>query len=101
MDTPGVPERGTSYLLYGVGNRSINLRVTIGTIDVFFTRADRAAPSRFKQGGRMVLRSLFACSLVLAAFPLAAASLPKKGEPAISVQTQRSGGPIDPDQAKL
>jgi len=49
----------------------------------------------------MFLRSLFASGLVLAAFPLAAASLPKKGEPAISVQTQRSGGPIDPDQARL
>ena len=34
---------------------------------------------------------------------LAAASvtLPKKGEPAITAQTQRSGGPIDPEQAKL
>jgi len=29
MDTPGVPERGTSYVLYGVGNRSINHRVII------------------------------------------------------------------------
>jgi aminopeptidase N len=27
--------------------------------------------------------------------------LPRKGEPAITAQTQRSGGPIDPDQAKL
>ncbi|MGN6277393.1 MAG: M1 family metallopeptidase [Sphingomonas sp.] len=27
--------------------------------------------------------------------------LPKKGEPPITAQTQRSGGPIDPDQAKL
>ncbi|TPG43151.1 M1 family peptidase [Sphingomonas koreensis] len=29
------------------------------------------------------------------------AKLPAKGEPAITAQTQRSGGPIDPDQAKL
>ncbi|MDB5705673.1 MAG: family peptidase [Sphingomonas bacterium] len=40
--------------------------------------------------------------LALAALSLtAAAELPKKGEPAITEQTQRSGGPIDPDQAKL
>ena len=32
---------------------------------------------------------------------LCAATLPRKGEPAITAQTQRSGGPIDPDQAKL
>jgi len=30
-----------------------------------------------------------------------ASALPKKGEPPITAQTQRSGGPIDPDQAKL
>ncbi|HEX4693977.1 M1 family metallopeptidase [Sphingomonas sp.] len=30
-----------------------------------------------------------------------AADLPKKGEPPLTAQTQRSGGPIDPDQAKL
>ena len=30
-----------------------------------------------------------------------AATLPKKGEPPLTPQTQRSGGPIDPDQAKL
>jgi aminopeptidase N len=29
------------------------------------------------------------------------AALPKKGEPALTAQTQRSGGPIDPDQAKM
>ena len=54
----------------------------------------------------MLLRFLLAPTLLLAAFPLPtssliAAGLPKKGEPAISVQTQRSGGPIDPEQAKL
>ena len=32
---------------------------------------------------------------------LTAASLPGKGEPPITAQTKRSGGPIDPDQAKL
>jgi hypothetical protein len=42
MDTPGVPERGTSYVLYGVGNRSINHRVMIGGVSMFFARADRA-----------------------------------------------------------
>jgi len=40
--------------------------------------------------------------LALAAMSLTTAgSLPKKGEPAITEQTQRSGGVIDPDQAKL
>ncbi len=32
---------------------------------------------------------------------MAAAPPPKKGEPALTVQTQRSGGPIDADQARL
>lgn len=36
-----------------------------------------------------------------ALFLAGATNLPNKGEPAISDQTQRSGGPIDPDQAKL
>ena len=49
----------------------------------------------------MTLRPLFIPIIVLSAFPALAAGLPKKGEPAISVQTQRSGGPIDPEQAKL
>ena len=40
--------------------------------------------------------------MILLAFALATAdTLPKKGEPPITAQTQRSGGPIDPDQAKL
>lgn len=30
-----------------------------------------------------------------------AADLPAKGMPPLTTQTQRSGGPIDPDQAKL
>ena len=40
---------------------------------------------------------------MIAAFVLAAATptLPKKGEPPITAQTARSGGAIDPDQAKL
>ena len=32
---------------------------------------------------------------------LGAATLPKKGEPPLTAQTQRSGGPVDPEQAKL
>ncbi len=32
---------------------------------------------------------------------LTGATLPKKGEPPITEQTQRSGGPVDPDQARL
>ncbi|WP_174286804.1 M1 family metallopeptidase [Sphingomonas bacterium] len=40
--------------------------------------------------------------MIALAFALAAAaSLPKKGEPPITAQTQKSGGPIDADQAKL
>ena len=40
--------------------------------------------------------------IALALFALAATGpLPKKGEPAITALTQQSGGPIDPDQAKL
>ena len=39
--------------------------------------------------------------LAPALLALTAASLPGKGEPAITPQTARSGGPIDPDQAKL
>ena len=39
--------------------------------------------------------------LALTEAALADAALPGKGEPPISAQTQRSGGPIDPDQAKL
>ncbi|MDQ2879465.1 MAG: M1 family peptidase, partial [Pseudomonadota bacterium] len=42
--------------------------------------------------------------MAVAVLPLcavAAADLPGKGKPALTAQTQRSGGPIDPDQAKL
>ncbi|WP_242182132.1 M1 family metallopeptidase [Sphingomonas sp. CARO-RG-8B-R24-01] len=38
---------------------------------------------------------------LLACVSLTAATLPRKGEPPITAQTQKSGGPIDPDQAKL
>ena len=41
---------------------------------------------------------MIALALVLAS---ATQTLPKKGEPPITAQTARSGGPIDPDQAKL
>ena len=39
--------------------------------------------------------------MLLAALALAAATLPKKGEPPITEQTQRSGGPVAPEQAAL
>ena len=40
--------------------------------------------------------------IVLALLAMTAAdALPKKGEPPITAQTQASGGPIDPDEAKL
>lgn len=40
-------------------------------------------------------------TVLLACLSLTAATLPKKGEPPITAQTQKSGGAIDPDQAKL
>ncbi|WP_010164292.1 M1 family metallopeptidase [Sphingomonas sp. PAMC 26617] len=40
-------------------------------------------------------------ALLLAGLSLTAAALPQKGEPPITAQTQKSGGAIDPDQAKL
>jgi aminopeptidase N len=39
--------------------------------------------------------------LTLSLMGLTAATLPKKGEPPLTAQTRKSGGPIDPDQAKL
>jgi aminopeptidase N len=39
--------------------------------------------------------------LPLAALMLGAAELPKPGEPALTAQTAASGGPVDPEQAKL
>jgi aminopeptidase N len=38
---------------------------------------------------------------LVAAAAAGAASLPRKGEPPLTAQTQRSGGPVDPDQANL
>ena len=49
-------------------------------------------PARGDEGFAMLL------PLLLAA---AAQHLPGKGEPAITAQTQKSGGPVDPEQAKL
>lgn len=43
-------------------------------------------------------RLAFACGCLALT---GATTLPKKGEPAITAQTARSGGVIDPDQAKL
>ena len=40
-------------------------------------------------------------AFAFAALALTGATLPKKGEPPLTAQTQQSGGPIDPDQAKL
>ncbi|MGH6616948.1 M1 family metallopeptidase [Sphingomonas sp.] len=45
----------------------------------------------------MIVRPLLAASLVA----LIAAAPPPKGLPPLTAQTQRSGGPIDPEQAKL
>lgn len=42
-----------------------------------------------------------ALAATLFAPPLGASTLPGKGEPPITAQTDRSGGPIDPDEAKL
>lgn len=49
----------------------------------------------------MVHRLLLAGSMLALATGAAAQKLPKKGEPPLTAQTQRSGGPVDPDQAKL
>lgn len=72
MSTPGAPATGAFDLVYGNGERSINRR-------------------------GIALGALAGISLLLTG----AADLPKKGEPPLTEQTQRSGGPIDPDQAKL
>ena len=58
---------------------------------------DSINPQRWAAAA-FVAVGLFA--LPAAAAP-AAASLPRKGEPPLTEQTQRSGGPVDPDQAKL
>jgi aminopeptidase N len=71
MNTPEAPNQDAFDTIYGNGERSINLS------------------------------PLFACGLAGISLLLTGAALPKKGEPALTAQTQRSGGPIDPDQAKL
>jgi aminopeptidase N len=75
MDTPRAPEPDAFATLYGNGKRSINRRRRIGA----------------------AMLGISALLTVAAG----AADLPKKGEPPLTAQTQRSGGPIDPDQAKL
>ena len=45
--------------------------------------------------------SRYPIAAALACLALTAASLPEKGKPPLSAQTQKSGGPIDPDQARL
>ncbi|MBR0551964.1 M1 family metallopeptidase [Stakelama marina] len=43
---------------------------------------------------------MFACAALIAT-PLTAGTPPEKGQPPITEQTARSGGPIDPEQARL
>lgn len=45
--------------------------------------------------------TLHRIAFALLCLGMTGASLPKKGEPPITAQTQKSGGPIDPDQARL
>lgn len=75
MGTPTAPDASTFDPVYGKGVHSINRR------------------------------RRFACTLAGVSLALTgaagAATLPKKGEPPLTEQTQRSGGPVDPDQAKL
>ncbi|MBN8807728.1 MAG: M1 family metallopeptidase [Sphingomonas sp.] len=71
MNTPGAPDSGAFAHLYGKRKRSINRWLIAAA------------------GG------------ALAASASAQVALPRKGEPPLTAQTQRSGGPIDPDQAKL
>ncbi|MBS0479723.1 MAG: M1 family metallopeptidase [Proteobacteria bacterium] len=61
--------------VYGNGERSINRRGGFGA-------------------------ALLGISALVAA-AASAVTLPKKGEPPLTEQTQRSGGPLDPDQTKL
>ena len=80
MNTPGAPDRDAFPNLYGKRDHSINHPSPLIAL--------------------MVGISL-PCTALLAAAGADAASLPKKGEPPITPQTQRSGGEVDPDQAKL
>ena len=55
-------------------------------------------PARGDDGERLAYHgAMIALAVALAA----AQTLPKKGEPPITPQTARSGGPVDPEQAKL
>ena len=75
MDTPGAPNQGAFVFLYGKRAHCINLP-------------------------RLFIPGLVGISLIAAA-AAGAATLPRKGEPPLTAQTQRSGGPVDPDQAKV
>ncbi|OYY91380.1 MAG: peptidase M1 [Sphingomonas sp. 28-66-16] len=72
MKSPTAPERGALSYLYGKRARRINRRAKI----------------------------IGSC-LALCAGATPAASMPDKGQPPLTAQTQRSGGPIDPVQAAL
>ena len=60
-------------------------------------RDRRANPSLYGEIYRLINRLGFG----FAALALIAAAPPGKGKPPLTPQTQRSGGPINPDQAKL
>ncbi|MBB5717287.1 aminopeptidase N [Stakelama sediminis] len=53
-----------------------------------------------KRASIVTVTKSFALS-ILPLVMLTAATLPEKGQPPLTAQTMRSGGPIDPDQAKL
>lgn len=64
----------------------------------------RAGAASGWRGAHAAHATLCFVALVAAVTPIVCAHasiLPKKGEPAITVQTQRSGGPIDEEQAGL
>lgn len=60
-------------------------------------RDRRANPSLYGEIYRLINRLGFG----FMAIALAAAAPPEKGKPPLTAQTQRSGGPINPDQARL
>lgn len=74
MNAPGAPESGAIAILYGEREASINSRAMIAR---------------------------FGHALALALSFTAVDARAEKGMPPITVQTQRSGGPIDPEQAAL
>lgn len=75
MDTPGAPNRDAFANVYGKRHQSIN-------------------------HWRRLMTGMVGISVAVAA-AAGAATLPKRGEPPLTAQTQRSGGVVDPDQAKL